>query len=64
MKKRILALALSAMLLAPSFFASAQQQPGKIHRIGFLSGDFLVPRIGPRHCVHACVRSVTSRARI
>jgi putative tryptophan/tyrosine transport system substrate-binding protein len=45
MKKRILPLALSAMLLALSFSASAQQPMGKIHRIGFLSGGFP----GPTH---------------
>src|SRR5262245_52129768 len=42
MKKTITVVSLSAMLLALSFSVHAQQ-PGKIHRIGFLSGAFPSP---------------------
>jgi putative tryptophan/tyrosine transport system substrate-binding protein len=38
MKKKIITLALCAMLLAPSSFAAAQQ-PGKIFRIGYLDNS-------------------------
>jgi len=44
MKKKISCLALCALLFAFCFPAEAQQ-PGKIHRIGFLSGGFP----GPSH---------------
>jgi hypothetical protein len=39
------------------------QQTGKIHRIGFLSGEFPVPRPTSKHFDKGCATSVTSRAR-
>jgi hypothetical protein len=63
MKNKIINLALSAMLFAPCFSASAQQ-PAKIPRIAYLAGSPLSPiSDGPMHSGRVCASSGTSRAK-